>query len=61
MANARKMGGICGKKGRTFRMERSAGRWLSLVDPRYFQISVPVQSGKVGVQALACWVGRGTR
>jgi S1-C subfamily serine protease len=30
-------------------------------DPRYFQISVPVQPGKVGVQALACWVGRGTR
>ena len=28
-------------------------------DPRYFQISVPVQPGKVGVQALACWVGRG--
>jgi hypothetical protein len=30
-------------------------------DPRYFQISLPVQPGKVGVQALACWVGRGTR
>ena len=28
-------------------------------DPRYFQISVPVQPGKVGVQALACWFGRG--
>jgi hypothetical protein len=28
-------------------------------DPRYFQISVPVQPGKVGVQALACWCGRG--
>ena len=27
--------------------------------PRYFQISVPVQPGKVGVQALACWCGRG--
>jgi hypothetical protein len=24
-------------------------------DPRYFQISVPVQPGKVGVQALARW------
>ena len=23
-------------------------------DPRYFQISLPVQPGKVGVQALAC-------
>jgi hypothetical protein len=23
-------------------------------DPRYFQISLPVQQGKVGVQALAC-------
>ena len=28
---------------------------------RYFQISVPVQPGKVGVQALACWCGGGTR
>jgi hypothetical protein len=28
-------------------------------DPRYFQISVPLQPGKVGVQALACWCGRG--
>jgi hypothetical protein len=27
--------------------------------PRYFQISVPVQPGKVGVQALACWCGGG--
>ena len=26
-------------------------------DPRYFQISVPVQPGKVGVQALACQGG----
>jgi len=28
-------------------------------DARYFQISVPVQPGRVGVQALACWCGRG--
>ena len=28
-------------------------------DARYFQISVPVQPGKVGVQALACWRGGG--
>jgi hypothetical protein len=28
-------------------------------DARYFQISVPVQPGKVGVQALACWCGGG--
>jgi len=30
-------------------------------DARYFQISVLVQPGKVGVQALACWCGGGTR
>jgi serine protease Do len=28
-------------------------------DQRYFQISVPCQPGKVGVQALACWHGGG--
>jgi hypothetical protein len=28
-------------------------------DPRYFQISLPVQPGKVGVQALACRCGGG--
>ena len=28
-------------------------------DARYFQISAPVQPGKVGVQALACWCGGG--
>jgi S1-C subfamily serine protease len=27
-------------------------------DPRYFQISLPVQPGKVGVQALACLHGK---
>jgi hypothetical protein len=36
------------KKGRAFGWKRSADRWLSLADPRCFQISVPVQPGNSG-------------
>ncbi|MGA2854576.1 MAG: hypothetical protein ABSE90_10665 [Verrucomicrobiota bacterium] len=28
-------------------------------DPHYFQASLPVQPGTVGVQASACWSGGG--